>query len=61
MTEMNKMSKMAKKIYIVPQIVAETITGTSPLLGLFPDSFHGHPGPQNMPAHRGTAHTSPVF
>lgn len=61
MTEMNKMSKMAKKIYIVPQIVAETITGTSPLLGVFPDSFHGDPGTQNMPAHRGTGRTSPVF
>ncbi len=60
MTEMNKMSKMAKKIYIVPQIVAETITGTSPLLGVFPDSFHGDPG-NNMPAHRGTGRTSPVF
>lgn len=60
MTEMNKMSKMAKKIYIVPQIVAETITGTSPLLGLFPDSFHADPE-NNMPAHRGTGRTSPVF
>lgn len=53
------MSKMAKKIYIVPQIMAETITGTSPLLGLFPDSFHDDPG--HMPAHRGMGHTSPVF
>lgn len=60
MTEMNKMSKMAKKIYIVPQIVAETITGTSPLLGVFPDSFHSDPG-NNMPARRGTGRTSPVF
>ena len=60
MTEMNKMSKMAKKIYIVTQIVAETIIGTSPLLGVFPDSFHGDPG-NNMPARRGTGRTSPVF
>ena len=47
------------KKYIQPEITVETILGVSPLLEIATSPHDSGIGA--MPAHRGTAHTSPVF